>query len=189
MTNSPKLLLFLLLAFLCAAHPKADWKSKTIYQLLTDRFARTDGDETPCPNLHKYCNGTFKGITKNLQYIKDLGFDAIWISPIPENKGDDYHGYALKNLFKVNPHFGTEDDLKEMVIEAHKLGLWVMLDVVVNHVACIGTDYWKIHPFNKSEYYYPYCTIIIEEMWKNISTKPQCFQRKSAKNANFYYDF
>lgn len=49
-----------------------------------------------------------------------MGFDAIWISPIPENFAGAYHGYAFKNLYNLNPFFGTEADFKEMIAEAHK---------------------------------------------------------------------
>nr|AWM99293.1 glycoside hydrolase family 13 [Rhizophlyctis rosea] len=62
-----------------------DWKSRTIYQIVTDRFARTDGVDYPCENLRNYCGGTWKGIQNRLDYIQYLGFDAIWISPIPES--------------------------------------------------------------------------------------------------------
>lgn len=70
-----------------------------------------------------------------------MGFDAVWISPIPENYGDDYHGYAALNWYNVNPHFGDKDSLKSMINAAHEKGIWVMLDVVANHVAYIDTDY------------------------------------------------
>ena len=90
------------------AHNKAEWKQRTIYQIITDRFWRTDGSTTPCADIHKYCGGTFKGIQDQLDYIQGMGFDAIWISPIPENYGDDYHGYGALDWYKVNPHFGTE---------------------------------------------------------------------------------
>jgi len=68
-------------------HDKSEWKSRTIYQLLTDRFWRSNGSTAPCADLHHYCGGTFQGIEDQLDYIKGMGFDAIWISPIPENYG------------------------------------------------------------------------------------------------------
>ena len=116
---------------------------------MTNRFYRTDGSTQPCADLHSYCGGTWKGITSQLDYIKNLGFDAIWISPIPENQGEDYHGYAGLHWENVNPLFGTSADLKNMVDAAHAKGIWVMLDVVANHVAYIGTDYYKVTPFDQ----------------------------------------
>ena len=127
--------------------------------MLTDRFARSDDLRPKCTELDKYCGGTFKGIEKNLDYITGLGFDAIWISPIPENLPDSYHGYGFLNWYKVNEHFGTEDDLKSLVNKAHDKGVWVMLDVVANHVAQVDEDYSRIHPFNESSHYHNKCEI------------------------------
>ncbi|CAJ0627013.1 5587_t:CDS:2 [Entrophospora sp. SA101] len=67
-----------------------EWRSRTIYQLLTDRFAQSPGQENPslCSNnfneteIRHYCGGTFNGIVNKLDYLKNLGFDAIWISPV-----------------------------------------------------------------------------------------------------------
>ena len=109
------LLLAALLLSYVVAHSKNEWKQRTIYQIITDRFWRTDGSTSPCPDLHKYCGGTFKGIEDKLDYIKGMGFDAIWISPIPENYGDDYHGYGALDWYKVNPYFGTEQDLTNLI--------------------------------------------------------------------------
>lgn len=76
---------FIFAAALAAVHAKTadEWKSRSVYQVLTDRFARTDGSTTKCTALNVFCGGTFKGITNNLDYIQGMGFDAIWISPIP----------------------------------------------------------------------------------------------------------
>jgi alpha-amylase len=70
-----------------------------------------------------------------------MGFDAIWISPIPENLGNDYHGYAALNWNNVNPHFGSADDLKSLINTAHSKGIWIMNDVVANHVAYVDLDF------------------------------------------------
>ena len=64
-----------------AKHPKEEWISRSVYQLLTDRFAKEDYDFKPCDNLGNYCGGTFNGIKENLDYIAGMGFNAIWISP------------------------------------------------------------------------------------------------------------
>lgn len=62
----------------------AAWKSRSIYFVLTDRIARSSSDTggTACGNLGKYCGGTFKGLESKLDYIKNLGFDAVWITPV-----------------------------------------------------------------------------------------------------------
>ena len=100
-----------------------------------------------------------------------MGFDAIWISPIVENAENSYHGYHLTNLYKFNSHFGTEFDLIDLITECHKRDIWVMLDVVANHVAPVGTDYSKIIPFNKEEHYHDYCEITD---WNNQSIVENC---------------
>ena len=128
-----RLIVFLLLVlpFQIFSHSASEWKSRTIYQVLTDRFASTQVDTSKkCSNLSVYCGGNYQGLIQKLDYIAGMGFDAIWISPMPTNMGNDYHGYAFLDLYTPNPHFGSEADLKSFISEAHKRGIWVMLDVV-----------------------------------------------------------
>ena len=153
------LTVILLFSSSLAVHSTEEWKSRTIYQVITDRFARTDGQVTKCGDLHHYCGGTFKGIEDNLDYIKNMGFDAIWISPVPENYGEDYHGYGALTWYKINPYFGTADEFKSLIKAMHKKDMWLMLDVVANHVAYIDLDFEKVDPFNKAEYYHEKCQI------------------------------
>ena len=151
------LLISFILASFITCKTKEEWKSRSIYQILTDRFARTS--DTGTCNFSQYCGGNFKGIINKLDYIKGMGFDAIWISPIVENYEGSYHGYHLTNLYNFNTHFGTEDDFKELVAACHKKGIWIMLDVVINHVGPVGTDYSQITPFNLEEHYHDICDI------------------------------
>ena len=160
----------LLVASALSAHTKEEWKARAIYQILTDRFATTDGSEPSC-NLSQYCGGTFKGIINKLDYIKGMGFDAIWISPVVKNTEGSYHGYHLTDLYQINEHFGTADELKQLVTEAHKKGIWVMVDVVANHVGPVGTDYSKINPFNSAEHYHDVCQITD---WNNQEMVENC---------------
>jgi len=145
---------------------KNEWKTRSIYQVLTDRFARSNGDTSGC-DLSQYCGGTFKGIKNNLDYIQDLGFNAIWISPILENTHNGYHGYHMKNLYNINPYFGTEQEFIDLVNECHKRDVWVMVDVVANHAGVVGTDYSQIYPFNDSSHYHDYCIINGEDFGNN----------------------
>jgi len=96
----------------------------------------------------------------NLDYIKGMGFDAIWISPVVKNYPGGYHGYWALNWEETNENFGSEQDLHNLVKAAHNKGLWVMVDVVGNHVAPIGEDYSEVYPFNKSEHYHTDCQIV-----------------------------
>lgn len=63
-----------------------------------------------------------------------MGFDAIWISPMVTNTPNGYHGYWLKDLYGFNPNFGTESDLKALIQDCHSRNMFIMLDVVCNHV-------------------------------------------------------
>lgn len=101
----------------------------------------------------------YKGITNNLDYIQGMGFDAIWISPIVDNLDGGYHGYWARNWEKLNDHFGSADDLTALVSACHDKNIWVMVDVVANHVAPIGDDFSQIYPFNHREHYHNDCEI------------------------------
>ena len=150
-------ILIVLLAAYVSSKTKDEWKTRSIYQVLTDRFARTE-DTGNC-NLGQYCGGNYQGLINHLDYIKGMGFDAIWISPIVKNTEGSYHGYHLIDLYSLNPHFGTEQDFINFVTACHNKDIWVMLDVVANHVGPIGTDYSQVNPFNKAEHYHDYCDI------------------------------
>jgi alpha-amylase len=157
-------ILLFLVGILCVsnvwtAKSTEEWKTRTIYQLLTDRFARTDGSTDGCGDLGNYCGGTFKGIENNLDYIQGMGFDAIWISPIPENYPGSYHGYHATDWYKLNSQFGSEEDFKSLVTAMHKRDIWMMVDVVANHVGPVDMDFGQVHPFDKSEYYHDKCQI------------------------------
>ena len=88
-----------------------------------------------------------------------MGFDAIWISPVIDNFKDGYHGYWGQDWTKPNDNFGTDEDLKSLVKMAHEKGMFVMVDVVANHVAPVGTDYSSINPFNTYDHYHSYCEV------------------------------
>lgn len=148
-----------------------DWKKRNVYQVLTDRFARSDGSTQYCSDLSNYCGGDYQGMIQQLPYIQGMGFDAIWISPIVENTEGGYHGYWAKNWEAVNPNFGTEDDLQALVDAAHALDMWVMVDVVANHMAPIGDDYSQLYPFNKAEHFHSRCQITD---WNNQGNVEYC---------------
>lgn len=156
------MLLIGLLVNLVNSRSASDWVSRTVYQIVTDRFARNDGDLSPCTDLSNYCGGGFVGLLENLDYIQGMGFDAIWLSPVILNTPTCYHGYCAQDFYSINPHFGSEQDFINLVTEMHKRDMWIMADVVANHVGPIGSEFEDvslINPFNKSDYYHPYCPI------------------------------
>jgi alpha-amylase len=120
-----------------------EWREEFIYFLLVDRFqdesarrpvlqpGRTQGIATP----DDFYGGRIAGITRNLDYIAGLGCTAIWISPVFENNAGAYHGYNINNYLNIDPHFGVEQDLIDLVDAAHRRNppMRVILDVVINH--------------------------------------------------------
>ena len=100
-----------------------------IYQIFIDRFAgftATDGWDRP-----EYLGGNLRGIIDRLDYLKDLGVTALWLSPF--SKGTAYHGYHITDFYAVDEHFGSEADLKKLVSMAHGAGMKIICDFVPNH--------------------------------------------------------
>lgn len=129
-----------------------DFRQETIYFLITTRFY--DGD--PANNVYAWDDasagnvanndpawrGDFKGLIEKLDYIKALGFSAIWITPVVENmSGYDYHGYHAVNLMTVDPRYESPDyDYQRLIDEAHARGIKVIQDVVFNHTGNFGEE-------------------------------------------------
>ncbi|KAL3421233.1 alpha amylase [Phlyctema vagabunda] len=167
-----------------------EWKSRAIYQILTDRFAVTGhGDGGPDIDYTKgqWCGGTWQGIISKLDYIQGLGFDAIWISPVTKCIEDNtfygygYHGYWQEDMYSVNPHFGTAEDLLALSDALHARGMYLMVDVVVNHMAAASTkvDFSRYVPFNDSSYFHSEAFItdydnqqLVEHGWLGDSNVP-----------------
>ncbi|MCB1584586.1 MAG: hypothetical protein KDI92_16130, partial [Xanthomonadales bacterium] len=128
------------------------WEAANLYFLLTDRF--NNGDTSNDVNfdrtrvtgkLRGFKGGDIKGITQKVKegYFSDLGINAIWMTPIVEqiHGGTDegtgvsygFHGYWAKDWTKIDPNFGTAEELHELVKEAHARGIRIVLDAVINH--------------------------------------------------------
>ncbi|KAL4961922.1 alpha-amylase [Aspergillus stella-maris] len=162
-------------ASLAAASPSAQqWAERSIYQVMTDRFARPAGSADDSCDLYRYCGGSWSGIIHKLDYIQDLGFTAVQISPVVENIPDDttygeaYHGYWPQNLYALNENFGTVDDLWRLSKELHKREMYLMVEVVINDMAQAinrtvtdenDIDYSRLVPFNDRKYYYEPCSM------------------------------
>lgn len=138
-----------------------DWDEAVIYFMVTDRFFdgnssnnTASGADTYGNNEGLYHGGDFAGVTAKLNYLQELGVNTIWITPIVENiagvkvsgEGKDdvpynaaYHGYWAKDFTKLNPTLGTTTEFQTMIDEAHKRGIRIMVDIVINH-AGYGTE-------------------------------------------------
>ncbi len=132
--------------------------SDVMYLLFPDRFANGDtlndnieGYPDKADRSHQYGRhgGDIQGIINNLDYIKDLGITAIWTTPLLEDNllEGSYHQYATTDYYKVDPRFGSNDELKQMVKKCHDKGLKVIMDMIPNH--CGSTHTWmKDLPFS-----------------------------------------
>jgi glycosidase len=83
----------------------------------------------------KFVGGTIRGLTSKLGYLKRLGITAIWVGPLFKQvaKEETYHGYGVQDFLDVDPRFGTREDLQEFVKKAHDEGIYVLLDIILNH--------------------------------------------------------
>lgn len=128
------------------------WENANIYFLLTDRFKNGNQDNDvnfnrtkPTPEHRDFEGGDFQGIIDKIEdgYFDELGVTALWFSPVFEQNLDAtdegqgltyaYHGYWIQDWTSLDPNWGTEEELKELVSTAHKHGIRVIMDVVLNH--------------------------------------------------------
>ncbi|KAJ5689839.1 hypothetical protein N7462_004231 [Penicillium macrosclerotiorum] len=192
MAGSVKKLAFifpLLLAKAVIGLTPAEWRSQSIYFLLTDRFGRTDNSTTASCDVSDriYCGGSWQGIINHLDYIQGMGFTAIWITPVTEQLpqdtgyGEAYHGYWQQEIYNINSNYGTSADLLALSEALHNRGMYLMVDVVANHMGYNGAgntvDYSVFSPFDSSSYFHSYCLISdysnqtnVEDCWLGDTT-------------------
>lgn len=137
----------------------SDWRDLIIYFLLVDRFDDNRKGVRPYsatapkgkdPEQGRiFQGGNLKGIVRRLNYIQGLGANAVWLSPVLKNrqeKADSYHGYGIQNFLEVDPRFGRLEDLQKLVRSAHQRGMYVIMDIILNHTG----DNWAYpgdHPY------------------------------------------
>ena len=142
-----------------------DWDEAVIYFAVTDRFFDGDAENNDAYGVgdynigekggSSYHGGDFAGLNQKLDYLKDLGVNTIWITPIVENITEDqhdnetdtatygYHGYWASDFTKLNKHLGTEQQFKALLDAAHSKGMKIMVDVVLNHAGYGTEDYFN----------------------------------------------
>jgi hypothetical protein len=103
---------------------KAWWKEAIVYQIYPRSFCDSNGDGI----------GDLNGITSKLDYLKELGIDVIWLSPVYKSPNDD-NGYDISDYEAIMTEFGTMDDFDKMLSEAHRRGIKIVMDLVVNHTS------------------------------------------------------
>ncbi|MCS6822461.1 MAG: glycoside hydrolase family 13 protein [Microscillaceae bacterium] len=123
-----------------------------IYLIMPDRFANGNPKNDEIKGMNQGLNrqdpfgrhgGDLLGIEKNLDYIADLGFTAIWLNPFAENNQphESYHGYAITDFYKADARHGTNEDFKRLVEKAHSKNLKIIMDMVFGHC---GSEHWFI---------------------------------------------
>lgn len=135
-TLVPKAISFLLFLLICAPiRSKAQqnsnvsvWPRGVTYEIFVQSFADSDGDG----------KGDIKGMTSKLDYLKDLGVEGIWLMPM--NPSPSYHKYDVTDYYGIHPDYGTIDDFKIFIAEAHKRNIKVIMDLVINHSS-------RLHPW------------------------------------------
>src|SRR5436305_2701420 len=100
------------------------WANAVFYEIYVRSFADSNGDGV----------GDLPGITQRLPYLRDLGIDAIWLTPFYPSPGAD-HGYDVADYVDVDPLFGTLADFDDLVTSAHEFGMRVIVDIVPNHTS------------------------------------------------------
>ncbi len=120
-----------------------------LYMLMPDRFANGNGKNDQIKGMNTYvCDrtqpslrhgGDLEGIRQHLDYFNQLGVTALWFTPVLENNSPDgrgfstYHGYATTDYYQVDPRFGTNEEYRRLIDEAHQKGLKVVMDMIFNH--------------------------------------------------------
>lgn len=126
--------------------------SDVLYLVTPDRFANGNPENDTVEGLLETADrynkggrhgGDIKGIRDHLDYIKNLGFTAIWLNPVLENNMEtySYHGYSTTDFYKVDARFGTNEEYRIMIEEANAMGIKVIMDMIVNH--CGLNHWWK----------------------------------------------
>ncbi len=117
------------------------WRNAVFYEIFVRSFYDTNGDGI----------GDLNGVTQKLDYLSKLGVNALWLMPI--NPSPSYHGYDVTDYYSINPQYGTMDDFKRLLSEAHKRGMHVIMDLVLNHTSSQHPDFIDASRGPESKYY------------------------------------
>ena len=142
------------------AHVRGFGPADAIYLITPDRFANGDPSNDTLANLGDPADrskpggrhgGDIAGIIAHLDYIRALGFTAIWLNPLLENRmpSHSYHGYSTTDFYRVDPRFGTNEQYRELVESAKEKGIGVIMDMIVNH---IGSGHWWMQDLPASDW-------------------------------------
>lgn len=162
------------------AYVAPEWSKNVIWYQFTATCYSDDGEEAKDNR-----SGNLRGLIKKLDYIKDMGYTAIYMTPVFEASA--WHLYDTIDYHKVDPKLGTNDELKELIQKAHSLGIKVILDGVFNHCGS-HHPFWKdvLAKGEKSKYYECFCTLDKSKpLFEGVFANEEEYYSKTARDYNF----
>lgn len=155
----------------CDIQKPVEWMGNaTFYQIFVDRFSMGDDQKDlsyinmksgDLPTPQSFAGGDLKGITQKLPYLKNLGINAVYLTPVFESVSN--HKYDIADYYKIDPRFGDKDDLKNLVKVAHELGLRVVLDAVFNHCSERLAEFVDVKQKGKKSAFYDWFIVKSDE--------------------------
>jgi neopullulanase len=154
--------------------------SDAIYLLMPDRFSNGDTlndsvegmlEGVDRSNPHGRHGGDIEGIINHLDYIFNLGFTTLWINPLIENNMPEYsyHGYGITDFYHIDPRFGGNSDYVDLVDQAHKQGLKIIMDMVMNHC---GTNHWFVKDLPSADWLNQWDSMTYSNFRGEVMTDP-----------------
>ena len=167
-----------------------------IYLIMPDRFVNGDPANDDMPgmlekadrnNPHGRHGGDIRGIVASLDYLQKMGVTAIWSTPMLENNmpAYSYHGYAITDLYKTDPRFGTNETYREMVAEAHRKGIKVIMDMVFNH---FGTKHWWMKDLPQKDWVNEWPEFTRSNYRGGVNIDPHASQYDKNRMLNGWFD-
>ncbi|WP_281614562.1 glycoside hydrolase family 13 protein [Flammeovirga sp. SubArs3] len=137
-------------------------KSDIMYLITPDRWVNGDESNDKVPSMREDVNrsleggrhgGDIQGLVNSLDYIDEMGFTAIWVNPLLENDMDSYsyHGYSTTDYYKIDAHYGSNEDYVNFVAEANKKGIKIIMDMIENHC---GLNHWWTNDLPTKDWYH-----------------------------------
>ncbi len=162
----------------------APWPFGTMYEIFVQSYADSDGDSI----------GDFNGLTGKLDYLQDLGIDGIWLMPI--GPSPSYHKYDVTDYYDIHPDYGTLDDFKKFVAEAHKRNIRIVMDLVINHSSSQNPWFVDAASSEDSKYRDYYVWANIDSIRDEIAKKEITLDsdnitqwHRAEDNEHYYYGF
>ena len=179
-----------------SARRKSFSTADNFYLIMPDRFANGDPSNDDMPGMLEKANrndpngrhgGDIKGITDHLDYLQKLGITALWCTPLLENNmpAYSYHGYAITDLYKIDPRFGTNENYRDMVAEAHRKGIKVVMDMVFNH---FGTEHWMMKDLPQKDWINQWPEFTRSNYRAAVVTDPYASEYDLKRMSNGWFD-